>query len=147
MYEAYKDKVAFLFVYLREAHPVRQGKEGGAEARSPKDIAQTRSLAERAMAATDCLRGLKVTLPVLIDTMDGKTEKGYGGHPAGTAVIDRDGRICFTSRGPNGVRPKEAEKALKELLANKGKLGADVPLSEPAAEPAAEPPARRPAKR
>jgi len=143
LYEAYKDKVEFFFVYVREAHPVRQGKEGGAEARSPKDIAQTRSLAERAMAATDCLRGLKVTLPVLIDTMDGKTVKGYGGHPAGTAVIDRDGRICFTSRGPGGVKPKEAEKVLKELLANKGKLGADVPLSEGSPARAADRPTKR----
>jgi len=143
LYEAYKDKVAFLFVYVREAHPVRQGKEGGAEARSPKDIAQTRSLAERAMAATDCLRGLKVTLPVLIDTMDGKTEKGYGGHPAGTAVIDRDGRIGFTSRGPGGIKPKDAEKVLKKLLANKGKLGADVPRSEGSGARAADRPTKR----
>ena len=143
LYEAYKDKVEFFFVYVREAHPVRQGKEGGAEARSPQDIAQTRSLAERAMAATDCLRGLKVTLPVLIDTMDGKTEKGYGSHPAGTAVIDRDGRISFTSRGPSGVKPKEAEKVLKELLANKGKLGADVPRSEGPAARAPDRPTKR----
>ena len=143
LYEAYKDKVEFLFVYIREAHPVRQGKEGGAEARSPQDIAQTPSLAERAIAATDCLRGLKVTLPVLIDPMDGKVEKGYGGHPAGTAVIDRDGRICFTSRGPSGVKPKEAEKVLKELLANKGKLGTGVPLSEGPAASAPDRPTKR----
>ena len=142
LYEAYKDKVAFLFVYVREAHPVKQGKEGGAEARSPKDIAQTQSLAERAMAATDCLKALKVTIPVLIDTMDGKTEKGYGGHPAGTAVIDRDGRIGFTSRGPNGIKPKDAEKVLKELLANKGKLGADVPRPKETSRAAADRPTK-----
>ena len=147
LYEAYKDKVAFLFVYTREAHPAREGKEGGARARTPNEVGATRSLQERALAATDCIRGLKFTLPVLIDTMDSQAWNAFRMHQAATAVIDTDGRIAFHSRGPGGAQPQEAEKVLKQLLANQGKLGADVPLSEPAAEPAAEPPARRPTKR
>ena len=122
LYEAYKDKVQIFLVYVSEAHPVREGKQRGAQARTPREIAQTKSVRERALAATDCLLGLKLSLPVLLDTMDGAAEKAYGGHPAGTAVIDIDGRVCFHSRGPSGVRPKEAGQVFQRILANKGKL-------------------------
>jgi len=57
----------------------------------------------------------------LIDTMDGAAEKAYGGWPAGTAVVDLEGKIALSSRGPSGARPKEAEKALKAILAAQAK--------------------------
>ena len=143
LYEAYKDKVTFLFVYTREAHPVKEGKEGGAQARTPREIGKTTTLQERALAATDCLRGLKFTLPVLIDTMEGEAWNAFRVQQAATALIDVDGRIAFHSRGPSGARPKEAEKALKELLANKGKLGAGAPRAEGTPDAAADRPTKR----
>ena len=54
-----------------------------------------------------------------------------------------DGRLAFHSRGPSGAKPKDAEKALKELLANKGKLSADVPRSEGTSAAAADRPTKR----
>jgi len=143
LYKAYKDKVTFFFVYTREAHPVKDGKEGGAQVRTPKEIGKTTTLQERVLAATDCLRGLKFTLPVLIDTMEGQAWNAFHVHQAATAVIDVDGRIAFHSRGPRGARPKDAEKALKGLLANKGKLSAGVPRSEGTSAAAADRPTKR----
>lgn len=132
MYAAYKDKVEFYLVYIREAHPVKEGKPAGDETRRPEEIAQTRSLDERVLAATDCLKGLKFSLPVLIDTMDGAAEKAYGGWPAATAVIDVEGKIRFHSRGPDGARPKEAEKVLRQLLpADDGPMAAEKPATTP----------------
>jgi len=122
LYVAYKDKVEFFFVYTREAHPVREGKEGGPAPRTPSEIGEPKTIEERALAATDCIRGLKFDLPVLLDTMDGHAWGVYHMHQAATAVIDVDGRIAFHSRGPQGVQPGEAEKALKQLLASKGRL-------------------------
>jgi len=59
---------------------------------------------------------LNLTLPVLIDSMDGVAEKAYRGVPAATAIVDLDGNLVFHSDGPNGVQPKEAEKVLRRLL-------------------------------
>jgi len=142
LYEAYKDRATFFFVYTREAHPAREGREGGAEARTPNQIGQTTTLQERALAATDCLRGLKFSLPVLLDTMEGRAWNAFRMHQAATAVIDTDGRIAFHSRGPGGAKPKDAEKALKQLLANQGKLGADVLRSEVSPAPVSERPTK-----
>ena len=116
---AYKDheKVAMFLVYVREAHPVRRSrvtKTGKPE--SPRDIAQPRTIEERVLAASACMKGLKLTLPTLIDTMDGVVGKAYKGTPAATAIVDLDDKLVFHSRGPRGVRPDRAEKSLRELV-------------------------------
>jgi len=136
LYAAYKDKVQFFLVYVREAHPVdaRPGVDGrpGNPARGDPNIRQPRTMDERSRAATECLKGLKLTLPCLIDNIEGTTEKAYGAWPAVTTVVDIDGKVCFYSRGPGGAKPKEAETALKQLLANDGKFAGAAPA--PSAE-------------
>ena len=104
-------------MYVREAHPVREGAESDGSPRSPQQISQPRDLEERASAAVDCLRSLGLTLPVLVDKMDGAVEKAYGAWPASTAVVDLEGKIRFHSRGPGGAQPPQAERVLKEILA------------------------------
>jgi len=116
LYKAYRQHVAFFLVYVREAHPVREGTESDGSPRSPREIAQPKTFPERAQAAVDCLRGLNLSLPVLVDRMDDAVRKAYGGWPAGTAVVDTDGKIRFHSRGPQGAKPEEARKALDTIL-------------------------------
>ena len=118
MYEAYKgnDKVAFYMIYVREIHPVGQSKlAAGEKPTGPRDVAQAKNLDERILAASACMEGLKLTLPVLIDTMEGVAEKAYSGVPASTAVIDLEGKVVFHSIGPGGSQPRQAEMALKQL--------------------------------
>ena len=64
------------------------------------------------------MEGLKLTLPILIDGMDGVAEKAYKGKPAATAVVDKHGKIAFYSHGPRGAQPKQADAVLKKLLAS-----------------------------
>lgn len=147
LYKAYKDRAEFFLVYIREAHPVPEGPSGGASSsRAPRgpDVKQTKTVEERALVASECIRNLGLSLPVLIDKMEGVFLRAYGGYPAGTTVVDLDGRVVFYSHGPGGCKPKEAEAALKKILARQPPPHPDKaePEKKPPPAPAeAEPPA------
>ena len=116
-----------MLVYISEAHPVRKPQNAD-KPTTPKDITQTRNAGERIIAADACMKGLKFTMPILIDlppegtkhSMVGAVEKAYRGRPAATAIVDLDGKIAFYSRGPRGVQPKKADAVIKSLLAKGG---------------------------
>jgi hypothetical protein len=119
---AYKDNpnVAIYLIYVREIHPVKEPEEPRAgKPIGPSDITQHKNLDDRIMAASACREGLKLSLPILIDSMDGVVEKAYAGVPAATAIIDLNGNLIFHSHGPTGVQPKRAEKVIRELLGEK----------------------------
>jgi hypothetical protein len=119
LYKAYKDneKVAMYLVYVNEAHPARTT---AAKSEGPSSVGKHKSIDEKVLAASKCMEGLKMTLPILIDSMDGVVEKAYRGRPAATAVIDLDGKVVFHSTGPRGAQPPEADKHLKALIAKGG---------------------------
>ena len=148
LYEAYKDndKVRFFFVYVREAHPSRRAAAPDPETKGHRDIGRHRTIQSKVIAASKCLKGLKFTIPFLIDGMDGSVEKAYKGKPAATAVIDLDGKIALHTRGPSGCRPRQAEKVIKQLIA-RGGLVAGAPRKWPTTAPATRPAANKPAKR
>lgn len=121
LYKAYKGKVQFFLVYIREAHPARRAAGGGKPRKGPAGVTQHKTLKERMIAADKCMKGLKLTIPTLLDSMDGAFLKTYGGFPAGTAVVDIDGKIAYWNRGaPNGCKPPKAAAAIKKLLAAGG---------------------------
>jgi hypothetical protein len=144
LYEAYKDndKVEIFLVYVREAHPVRRARPttapGERRLKRPTEITRHKNIDDRILAAASCMEGLGLSLPALIDGMDGPTEKAYGGYPAGTAVVDLNGRVVFYSRGPRGCQPKKAEKALRGLLTKAGRLSGS-PTTRPNTRPATPP--------
>jgi len=133
---AYRDKVEFFLVYIREAHPTdaqpgRDGAPGGLRGADPArgpDIKQPKTLDERVVAATKCIQDLKLTLPVLVDDMEGSAEKAYGAWPDRIAVIDTAGKIAYhCGPGPRGFNPAAAREMLKALLANQGKWSPSIP--------------------
>lgn len=72
------------------------------------------SLRERAGIAADCLRGLGLTMPCLLDGMDNAVQMRYRGFPARACLVGTDGRIAFISKpGPRGINPSEIEQALR----------------------------------
>lgn len=106
--------MAFFLVYIREAHPnlLKKVPEGSGPRRAPKE------LAERAVLAGKCMAELKLSLPVLLDDMDGSAEKAYQGWPDRIVVIDIDGNVAYPGRrGPSGFRVTEAEEVILRLLA------------------------------
>jgi len=104
LYREYKDneRVAIYFVYIREAHPTKPGSE-------KKDgVPKHENIDDKVKAAMRCIKGLKLTVPVLIDGIDLKAQKAYRAAYASTVVINRDGKIAYHSRGPGGTQPEKA---------------------------------------
>lgn len=106
IYHAFKDRVDFYLVYIREAHPsdgwqVRSNLDDGLEFLAP------RSDDERAALAGVCMIDLGFEMPMLLDTMDNEVDAKYAALPERLYVLDKDGRISF--RGIMGSRGFDVE--------------------------------------
>jgi thiol-disulfide isomerase/thioredoxin len=120
LYDKYKDQAVFLFVYIREAHPVPVGRSAENAGRNvigsnvftqPKTFSQRRVLAEAACGSW------KTRMPVLIDTMKNPASDVYQSWPNRLFIIDKSGKIVYCGNvGPRGTRVDEAEPALNSLL-------------------------------
>ena len=80
-------------------------------------VRQPRSLGERAEVAHACSAKLRITMPLVVDTIDDRVGHAYSGMPDRLYVIDRDGRVAYQGgRGPFGFKPAEMEQSLITLL-------------------------------
>ncbi len=106
-------------VYVQEVHPAEAGRRiASGRSNAPDEILAHKNLEDRAFAASACVEGLKLSLPVLIDTMDGIAKRGYQVTLGATAVVDFDGKLSFYWEG-TGVHTSGAEMVLKKLLADR----------------------------
>ncbi len=110
LYSAYKDRedVRFLIVYTREPH-ARQVFPGW----NFLGIGQSKDYDQRKDYARACRKDHGMDMPILIDTMDGKVQKTYGGLPNNVIVIDKDGNIAAKKRWND---PLFVELALHDLV-------------------------------
>jgi alkylhydroperoxidase family enzyme len=108
----YGDKVDFLAVYVREAHPTDGWRMASNDAAGVA-IKQPRLLNERESVAKTCCSSLKISMPLVVDEMDDRVGHAYSGMPDRLYLIDRKGRIAYKSgRGPFGFKPGELEQSL-----------------------------------
>jgi hypothetical protein len=115
MYQTYKDRVAFILVYIREAHPdsVLYVRKNGADVL--EKIAQTSTIDERNRTAKICAEMLKMTMPAVVDKVDNKVNAAYAGWPERLVVVGVDGKIAYYGGpGPGGFRPAEVENWLRQ---------------------------------
>ncbi len=76
------------------------------------------SFAKRRGIAKKCCTRLKLSMPVVVDTMDNKVDIQYAGWPERIFVVDRDGKITYAGKqGPWGFKPAELKRAIDEVLA------------------------------
>jgi hypothetical protein len=112
MKRRYGDKVQFLGVYVREAHPT-DGWRTESNDREDIRIAQPKSDAERTTVAARCCQALKMTMPLVVDSIDDRVGHLYSGMPDRLYLIGRDGRVVYKGgRGPFGFKPGELEQSL-----------------------------------
>jgi len=69
-------------------------------------VAQQKTADERTKLAATCCTTLKITMPLLVDTIDDRVGHAYSGMPDRLYVIDASGRHRLPGgRGPFGFRP------------------------------------------
>jgi hypothetical protein len=116
MHRRYGDRVAFLAVYVREAHP-SDGWRMVSNDRAGIVVKQPTEQAEREQVAQRCCTSLAVTMPMVVDGLDDRVGHLYSGMPDRLYVLDGDGRVAYKSgRGPFGFLPGETEQALAMVL-------------------------------
>ena len=113
IFQQYKDRVAFYFVYIREAHA---SDEWQMEENVKDDVvfAQPKDDAERKAVASSCSTRLKLSMPVLVDGIENRADDLYAAWPERLFVIGEDGRIAYAGKqGPWGFKPEEVAEWLK----------------------------------
>jgi hypothetical protein len=98
-------------IYIREAHPN--------EAANKFYIPQPETMEERRKVAREFVEMLKLSPPVLVDTMDDQVGKAYAGWPDRLYVIDAQGKVALKGApGPGGFSPavKAAPSVVNKLL-------------------------------
>lgn len=116
MYQSYRDRAAFLFVYVREAHPTDEWRMPVNEEEGVL-FAQPKTLEARHDVARQCCNKLSLTMPTVVDSIDNRVDGLYAAWPERIFIVDREGRIAYAGgQGPFGFKPAEAEAWLKKNL-------------------------------
>ncbi len=113
----YGDKVPFLLIYIREAHGSGDW-QSTRNVREGVDLPQANSLSEKQGLAAMCSRALHLPFPSLLDGLDNRTETQYGAWPSRAFVIDREGRIRYSSHLTElDFSAADMESALRSVIA------------------------------
>lgn len=117
------DRVSFLVVYTIEAHPKGDPSPySGKEWTTPANeqigllIRQPKTLDERIKRAQTCIRSEKLTVPVVVDTMENKVWKAYGSAPNCAYVIGKDGKVAAAEPW---MQPDQLRQAISGALGGK----------------------------
>ncbi|MFO0902361.1 MAG: deiodinase family protein [Pirellulales bacterium] len=122
LYELWKDRAEFVRVYVREAHPVANDQPAtSTNARAGLLIKQPTTFEERCDVALKFTSAMQLKTPLVVDEIDNRVGKAYGGSPDRLYLVDRDGRIAFAGGpGPFGFNPRELEQSLAMLVIDQG---------------------------
>ena len=126
LYEEYGDRVQFLVIYMREAHPIDGWWLGGGlfglllkmkGTKAIKDVYDPKTMQDRKQVAARCELELKHGIPTLVDEMDDPVNRVYAAMPTRIYLIGIDGRVVYAGGlGPWGFKPQELKTAIEELL-------------------------------
>jgi alkylhydroperoxidase family enzyme len=86
-------------------------------------FAQPTTKQERDAVAAQCCTALKMTIPLLVDSLDDRVGHAYSGMPDRLYLIDKYGRVAYKGgRGPFGFKPGELEQAIIMNLLEDGPI-------------------------
>ena len=116
MWRRWRERVHFVVVYIREAHP----EEGWVVTHNRTDdirVNDPTTTDARVEVAASCALRLAIRMPVVVDAVDDEIASAYGALPDRLYLIGRDGRVAFQGdRGPWGFKPAELERAIEALV-------------------------------
>jgi hypothetical protein len=112
----YGEKVQFMAIYVREAHPT-DGWRIPSNDRVGITFGQPKKLQERVEVAEKCCQSLAMSMPLLVDDLNDRVGHAYSGMPDRLYIIDRSGHVAYKGgRGPFGYKPGEMEQSLVMTL-------------------------------
>jgi thiol-disulfide isomerase/thioredoxin len=115
LYADYKERAAFYFVYIEEAH-AHDVWPLVSNAKEKIVFAAARDAGERVGVAALCAKELKVEFPILVDDMQNGVADLYTAWPTRMYVVDANGKIAYKSRpGPFGFEAVPLGEALARL--------------------------------
>ena len=115
VYAEYKERAAFYFVYIEEAH-AHDVWPLVSNAKANIVFGTARDAGERVSVAGLCAKELKVEFPVLVDDMQNGAADLYTAWPTRMYVVDANGKIAYKSRpGPFGFEAAGLGEALARL--------------------------------
>lgn len=116
LYQQYKDRVAFYFIYIREAHPADEWQMDD-NIKDDVVFAQPKTTDQRKAVATSCSVRLKLSMPVLVDSIENKVDDMYAAWPERLFVVNTDGTIAYAGKqGPWGFKPDEVARWLTSTI-------------------------------
>ncbi len=114
--DQYGSKVAFLVVYITEAHPSDVW-QMESNLKDKVVFASPKNEEERALVAGACISKLGIHIPAVIDEFGNSTEVAYTGWPDRLYLIDAHGRVAYKAKpGPFGFKSDELRAAIGKLV-------------------------------
>ncbi|MDO8545466.1 MAG: redoxin domain-containing protein [Opitutaceae bacterium] len=109
LHKTYGARVAFFYLYIREAHPV-DGWKLPRNRREGVVIKDPKTMEERTQVAQQACAFFKTEIPGLVDTMDDATDRAYAAWPSRIYLVDVNGKIAVRGNpGPDGLAPAARE--------------------------------------
>jgi len=127
LYAKYHDKVHFIVIYIREAHPVDgwclgKGLTGlflKFWTKAATDVYDPKTLEERRAVAGQCETALEYGIQTYVDEMDDAVNKAYAATPTRMYLVGLDGHVVYKGGlGPFGFKPAELGAAIDKYLAD-----------------------------
>ncbi len=127
LYEKYQDKVEFVMIYIREAHPldgwsfgqgIMAGMVHSYAPRAKIDFRDPQTVEERRQIASQCHAQLQYGFTTCVDAMDDRVNILYAAQPTRLYLIGLDGKVVYAGDGgPMGFKPLKFGDAIKNYLA------------------------------
>ena len=115
LFEANKKTIDFRIVYIRDTHPVLGFRAPTNDRKSIGPEQEPKSLADREKWACADRMKMKCTIPIVMDTFDDKTLRAYDAFPQRVYVVDKGGKIAYSSSGLIGFDLENVSKAVKSV--------------------------------
>lgn len=111
LYQDYNEKIQFILVYTREAHPTDGWYMGD------HDIRHHQSMDERREVAGMCEVALQYGIKTVVDEMDDAVAEAYASLPDRLYLVGIGGTVVYASdKGPFGFKPAELKEAMDHYL-------------------------------